>query len=109
MQRSSSTCCSKWLVYPFSFEINSIHNPTVSFDIDNLYTTVGCHPTRCLEFEDPQYESSEIYLQNLLELAKNNKSKIVAIGECGLGLFFDSFFLQFFFFITLFYLILFRL
>jgi len=48
-----------------------------------LYTTIGCHPTRCSEFEkngDP-----DGYMNKLLDIAAQNKDKIVAVGELGLG------------------------
>ncbi|ORX58212.1 Mg-dependent DNase [Hesseltinella vesiculosa] len=47
-----------------------------------LYSTVGCHPTRCREF-DHYPEGPEAYLQALRTLIKDNLS-VVAIGECGL-------------------------
>lgn len=50
-------------------------------DNDYMYTTVGCHPTRCKEFEE---NGAEDYYKSLFEIASNNKNKVVAIGECGL-------------------------
>ncbi|XP_051174819.1 deoxyribonuclease TATDN1 [Leptopilina boulardi] len=49
---------------------------------ERLFSTVGCHPTRCNEFEESG--DPEAYLSSLSEIAINNKDKIVAIGEMGL-------------------------
>ncbi len=48
--------------------------------------TVGCHPTRCSEFERNPGGPNEYY-QKLLNIATSpeTRDKVVAIGECGLG------------------------
>jgi len=64
---------------------------------DRLYATVGCHPTRCTEFEKPingnevddslsnSIEDYSIeYMKSLEKLIADNPRKVVAIGECGL-------------------------
>ena len=50
-----------------------------------LYSTAGCHPTRCLEFEECK-EGPAAYLAKLRELILGSRDcgKIVALGETGL-------------------------
>ncbi|KAL4236646.1 TatD DNase [Mactra antiquata] len=49
---------------------------------DELYTTIGCHPTRCGEFNENN--DPDGYMNKLLDIAAQNKDKIVAVGELGL-------------------------
>lgn len=50
---------------------------------ESLFCTVGCHPTRTLEFE-AEGEDPDAYLRKLIELANSNRDKVVAAGEMGL-------------------------
>ncbi len=57
----------------------------VQTHIENLYTTVGVHPTRCTEFDNWE-KGPEDYMQLLISLVEQDTShRIVAVGEFGLG------------------------
>jgi len=60
--------------------------PFPSDSPDWLFSTVGCHPTRCGEFEQTPGVTPNQYLDQLLRLAKESSGKVAAIGECGLGM-----------------------
>ena len=69
------------MMFPFTnvqtFKIQFI------YILDKLYSTVGCHPTRCTDFE--KSENADTYLSDLITLIKDNGDKVVAVGEFGLG------------------------
>lgn len=48
---------------------------------ERLFCTVGCHPTRCLEFNTA---GASAYYDALALLVASGGSNVVAIGECGL-------------------------
>jgi TatD DNase family protein len=62
--------------------IESLASKVADGSTPKLYSTVGVHPTRTLEFE----ENPDLYLSELLEVGKRGVEKgiIVAVGECGL-------------------------
>ncbi|KAG0357418.1 TatD DNase [Gamsiella multidivaricata] len=57
----------------------------IAKDDDELFFTVGCHPTRCSEFERYK-DGPDAYFNVLRAMFQDpaTKSKIVAVGECGL-------------------------
>jgi hypothetical protein len=54
---------------------------------ERLFCTAGVHPTRCSEL-DVHPEGPEAYIAELMDVIKEGKDsgKLVAIGECGLGM-----------------------
>ncbi|XP_072391413.1 deoxyribonuclease TATDN1-like isoform X2 [Diabrotica undecimpunctata] len=50
---------------------------------NRLFTTVGCAPTRCLQFEENG--EPDLYIQQLKDVIVLGKEKVVAVGECGLN------------------------
>ncbi|XP_028138862.1 deoxyribonuclease TATDN1 [Diabrotica virgifera virgifera] len=50
---------------------------------ERLFVTVGCHPTRCKEFEENGGDGHS-YLDKLKDIIVEGGDKVVAVGECGL-------------------------
>jgi len=53
----------------------------LSKEHSDLFATVGCHPTRCNEFDD---KGADEYFNSLLKLINDNRDHVVAVGEFGL-------------------------
>merc|ERR1711916_156456 len=50
-----------------------------------LFCTVGCHPTRCGEFDDPEKGASpEAYEAALKAPVEGAPGSVIAVGEAGL-------------------------
>ncbi|KAI9592366.1 hypothetical protein BDF19DRAFT_451576 [Syncephalis fuscata] len=84
LQRAKDAGVNQMLITGGSLN-ESIEALELAREEDGLYSTVGCHPTRCKEFE--KYKGgSDAYLAALLKLADQGKTegKVLAIGECGL-------------------------
>ena len=52
--------------------------------LERFYCTVGCHPTRCNDFEKAD-GGAEQYLEDLHALIREGGDKVVSLGELGLG------------------------
>lgn len=66
--------------------IDMAKDPLIAGDSDSLpelFATVGCHPTRCLEFEEEAREPDE-YMDQLIQLVESSGKVCVAAGEFGL-------------------------
>jgi hypothetical protein len=80
------SCCSTW--FAPSCE-TYLHPDIIMWSFQGFFATVGCHPTRSKEF-DEYPGGPEAYLQALDSLISANlhgKGRVVAIGECGLGMY----------------------
>lgn len=80
LKRASANGVERILVTGGSLE-DSRQALTLARSHDLLYSTVGCHPTRCGEIEAV---GKETYLHQLQLVALQGPKKVVAVGEFGL-------------------------
>ncbi|XP_064486899.1 deoxyribonuclease TATDN1-like [Ornithodoros turicata] len=80
LKRASANGVQRILVTGGSLE-DSQQALTLAQTNDMLYSTVGCHPTRCGEIETVGEEN---YIRQLQLMALQNPKKVVAVGEFGL-------------------------
>ena len=60
-------------------------NEYIGPEYPKLFSTIGVHPTRCMEFENNSFNySSDEYFQELINLINIPNNNIAAIGEFGL-------------------------
>lgn len=84
IQRAKNVGVTKIMVTGGSLTESSLALNMCQLD-SSLYSTVGCHPTRCTEFENCT-DGPAGYLNKLKELAISgmSTSKVIAFGEVGL-------------------------
>lgn len=78
LSRATESGLNKMIISAGSLS-ESIEAIALTEKYEMLYSTVGCHPTRCLEFDT----NPDLYYSDLKKLILSSP-KVVAVGECGL-------------------------
>jgi len=68
-----------------STDLHSLEENLKFADGINIFTTVGVHPTSCSQFDSDSQELKGLdYLKKMSDIIKENRQKILCIGEIGL-------------------------